>query len=177
MKLRNIKDVITVPAIVKIKKVFEAEIDKYGSNKKNSIIEMNNEELYATFKEKDFDKAVIGNQLMANPKIYKKDGKDFPYIEWFTAPGSQNFTPKDLPFKQEQKNDQPNLAGNGASFNLAFEYCLLDHKASETLADMLLRVLDIAEKIKPVQERFVSEKGNAVVKDYTDKIDPNNLPF
>ena len=154
MKLRNLKDVIKVPAIVKIKKVFEAEIDKFNNNKKNTIVELNNEDLYATFKEKDFDKAVIGNQLMANPKTYM----DKPFIEWFPAPNSANFTPADLPFKQEQKNDQPNLAGNGASFNLAFSYCLLDHKDTETLIDLLKRVVAVAERIKPVQERFVSEK-------------------
>jgi hypothetical protein len=95
-KLRNLKDVITAPTMVKVKRVFAAEVNNYGKNQMNSIVELNNEDLYATFKEKDFDKAVVGNQLFANPKKYQ----DKPYIEWLAAPGVQ-FKPADMPFKNE----------------------------------------------------------------------------
>jgi hypothetical protein len=170
-KLRNLKDIIKVPTIVKVKNVFNAEVDNYGKNRKNSIVSLNNEDLYATFKEKDFDKAVVGNQLMANPKMYK----DAPYIEWFEAPNSNNFTPNDLPFKQEMKDPVKDERGEqihrAQMVNCAIAMGMREQEKIVELAEQL-RLGKVGDYI------LKNRTTNAQVTDYTEpKIDIKDLPF
>jgi hypothetical protein len=101
MALQYLNKVATPDMIdVTVKKCFKPEMDNYGSNKMNCIVKWRETEYYLSVKEKDFGRAKEGNALTLFRKIYKKDGKDYPYFELYVDEAGQAI--EQIPSPSEQ---------------------------------------------------------------------------
>jgi hypothetical protein len=151
----NINKAIKDPTItVEVKKCFEPKLDNFGNTKMSCVVSYGGNEYFASFKQKQFHLAKVGNKVLGTRESY--NGNFF--YKWHQAEKSE----MEKTFDNATSN-KPNKAGLGAAYNLAFHFCLAKQLKKDGIyknnAEFLDDVEMIAGQIHTRQDTFVNREG------------------
>lgn len=152
--MAKLKEVSGDLVTLKVKSVGEPKDGDYGESKMCEV-ESGGKTYVQFVKPKGYPLFIVGKTLIG---ARQKKGTAMEYFDFYEAPkGTGVLEQTDLPPSAQSK--PVNLIGRGASYNLAFQYCLvalpgLTH--NNQFDDFMQAVNKIAILIAPDQEKFVN---------------------
>jgi hypothetical protein len=148
---------------IRVIEVGEPRPSDYGESRQIKVV-CNGQEYIHYIKPKNYGLFTVDKILTATRKSLRKDGKIIEYFDFYEArPNTQVLTREDLP--PQARRVEVNLQGRGATYNLAFHFCLKHFVKFDNMGQFLDKVKETANAIVVAQEEWVNNPTVA------------NLPF